>query len=180
MRPMPIDEIGGGKANTKLSIGGAVRYRGEEITLDELRAMPASNRNCLIENRMIQVYPKQVTFTRSVGHAPIPASQAPAADDLARMVIPRGFGKYDVIEGRVLAVGLTRDDAHRIAGTPVIPKSAEAERAPAAASPPKKKSKFKRGKQRYADKAPPPMPADVGPAAPRRQGDDDGANGPVE
>lgn len=74
LRPMPINEIGFGVVNRALTIGDKKMLRGEELSHGLLAAMPAANRNALIENRIILVYPKGVDVRRPEG-APAPVGR---------------------------------------------------------------------------------------------------------
>lgn len=157
-RPLTIDEIGGAKVARKIDMGGVARLRGEELTLEELRRMPTANRNALIENRIIEVWPRRVTFERGPAAAPVnPGGQ--------RHVYARGFGKYDVVEGTVLAQGLTREEADAMAGKQA--RAPDGIVAPKAKSPPTKKKRRKSGGAAVRKPAPPPP-------------DSEQNNGPIE
>lgn len=155
LRPMTIDQIGSGIVERAITIAGERKMRGHELTHDVLARMPAANRNALIENRFISVFPKSVTvLNRAVEHVPI-------ADGTGEMhVIAKGFGKWDVIQGTVLGSGLTREEANALAG-----KTAPVASEPAPAAPAKK------GKKRRAS------PGKRLPAKPPGEKQD---NGPVE
>jgi hypothetical protein len=125
-RPMPIGEISFGVVERKITIGDKTRLRGEELTYGELAAMRTANRNALIENRVISVFPKGVDVRRQQDGAVIVA--APIATDGAvpagqMHVIAKGFGKWDVIQGTIIASGLTKEAAQELAGK-AEPKSA--------------------------------------------------------
>ena len=115
-RPLRIDEIGAARASKTINTLGRTLRKGDEIPLDELRTW--RNRNVMIEKGYIEVWPKSVSFIRAA--AGLPAQPEPEDDDDAkqRIVMPRGFGKYCVIEGRIVADGITKDEADQIAGTP--------------------------------------------------------------
>lgn len=102
-------EIGGGIARRTFTSGGVRIVAGRRFSGDELRAMPAANRNSLIENRFIEVWPK-------VDAEPAADSQAePVATE--RFTVSRGFGKYDVVEGfRLNEAPLSKDEAVALAG----------------------------------------------------------------
>lgn len=179
IRPLRIEEIGGARVRQKLNSEGRAMYAGEEIPLDKLATW--CNRDKLIERGIIEVWPKNVSFLRQSPQAPVDDARADDADmtdvdegDLTMMVIPRGFGKYDVVEGREIAKGVTKDEAHAIAGTPRSPEPAAAPGLPA----PRRKTgaKHRRAKPRsrsHATAPEPKMPDGIGPKS-------DEPNGPVE
>ena len=188
IRPLRIDEIGGARFRQKQNVGGRERYAGEEIPLDELRSWLPINRDIMIQKGMIEVWAKNVTFTRPaqappgwrgeealdgprggsrssamLEHPDMPAKYR-EPDDVSRIIVPRGFGHYDVVEGRVLATNVTKEEAHAIAGTP---RAAVQPAAPAKAG-----RKAATNKPR-SQAEPPKMPDGVEPG-------DDEPNGPVE
>lgn len=166
IRPMHIDEIGGARARQTFFTAGRQMRRGEEIPLEQLRQWPTMNRNVMIEKGYIEVWPKSVSFSR-----PEPAVERddePEANT-QRIIVPRGFGRYDVIEGVVLASNVDKDRAHAIAGTPLAGQPAP----PAKAAPGRRRSGNPQGRPRAQDAVPPPMPAGVGPR------EDDESNGPI-
>lgn len=111
MRAPHPDHIGGGIVQQTFRTNGRSLFAGMKLTRDDLVKMPAQNRNALIEAGRIVVWP------RDAGATP---SAAPSAAGAQRFVSPRGFGKYDVIEGRkVNAEPVSREEAHALAGIPM-------------------------------------------------------------
>lgn len=114
LRPMRIEEIGFGRVSRALTVSGQILPRGTKLSHEVLARMPAANRNAMIENRYIEVFPKGVAV-REVGDTNVP-------DGAEAHVVPVGFGKYDVIVGNVVGAGLSREDADTLAKTfsPVV------------------------------------------------------------
>lgn len=113
MRPMHIDQIGGAQVYRAFRMGERYMRRGDAVTLDELRAMPAANRNVLIEKEFLRVWPKHAS-TESLGGAMVGRAE------VERIICPRGFGRYDVVEGKKLNdTPLSKEAAHALAGVPV-------------------------------------------------------------
>jgi hypothetical protein len=114
MRAPHIDQIGGGTVQRTFRMGLRQVFAGHKLTRDDLARMPTQNRNSLIETGHVIVWPRDA------------AVSAPAGTQ--RFVSPRGFGKYDVIEGRKLnAEALSREAAYELAGIP-MPDSTEAKK----------------------------------------------------
>lgn len=177
IRPMHIDEIGGAKARQSFFTAGRQVMRGEEIPLEQLRQWPTANRNVMIEKGYIEVWPKSVTFLRAP--AAIERDDEPDANT-QRIIVPRGFGRYDVIEGVVLAQNITKDEAHAIAGTPkpIVSELAPIARTAQQLEAPKQAGKrggSGAGRPRMRDQPEPKMPSGVKPRDPS-----DEPNGPIE
>jgi hypothetical protein len=83
------EDIGGAFVRRGFNRGGNHLKAGTKLTADEVRSIPMVNRRALAVSGALDVYP--VT----------PQTVAVPAD-LARFVIHRGAGMYDVIEGRKL------------------------------------------------------------------------------
>ena len=164
-RPMKVAEIGAAKVGQTFNAGGRKWMRNEEIPLDTLRSW--RNVPTMIEKGYIHAYPANVTVVHRNGlPAPNPVvwrEKPPFTDvpvsvpgddgDIRRIIISKGFGAYDVIEGRVLAKQVEKAEAHRIAGI-----SLEAEK-------PRKPVRTPEARSRApANKPPPAMPEGVGPA----------------
>ena len=95
MFTLPEHLIGGGYVRRKFNGLSA----GHHLNRDEIMAMPINNRRAAISLGMIDVYP-----------------QAPGGPG-ERFVVNRGFGKFDVIEGRKLnAEPVTKEAAEELAG----------------------------------------------------------------
>jgi hypothetical protein len=165
IRPLQPEEIGFGKVLRKLNVEGRSRMNGEIIDGDEIRSW--RNLRGLQETGQIACYPKHVTVThkeRPDEALRNPAVSAPSnvSSDTKRMVISKGFGAYDVIEGRMLANGVTKQEAHTIAGIPL-----EAEPPPRVRGRPRGRPPSSRPNapklRSHATAEPPAMPAGVGP-----------------
>ncbi len=88
-----INEIGGGVARRPFVIGAGYIRAGTELTLEQLKKMPAQNRTALIESGHIAVYPRASEFTE-------------------RFMVSLGGGKFNIVEGRVInEEPMTRDEA---------------------------------------------------------------------
>lgn len=160
-RPLTIDEIGGGRVARKISMGGVDLPRGHELTVDQLRAIPTANRNSMIENRIIEVWPKQTRHVARIGGV--------EGGELMKFAL--GVGEYCVVRGSIVATGLSAEDADAlIAGKP------EPAAAPAAAPKPRP---FSGAPARKAKRKSKPRPKR--PAPPSRGGTPaaDQNNGPV-
>lgn len=165
--PMKIEDIGSGRAERRVRINGRQCTRGDELSHADLASMATANRNAMIENRMITVFPKSVSVRGGFGAS----HQASAAIEGDYHVVAKGFGKYDVIRGTALLEGATKDAAAEFV-------AAERAKAPggaqaAASGPGKAKPKASKpgrkasGRRRRGTRPAPP------PAAP-------GDNGPIE
>jgi hypothetical protein len=165
VRPMNINDIDFGIVERAITIGEQKMMRGFELSHEVLARMPTANRNALIENRFISVFPKGVTVRRQDGAtmvaAPISSDGASAAGEMH--VIAKGFGKWDVIQGTIIAAGLTsKAEAQAVAGigqAPEAPVNQPAQASPA--SPPKRKRRASPG--RRLPPKPPGAPQDNGP-----------------
>lgn len=94
-----LDDIGGAVVRRTFQFDSRRMRTGDRLTRDEVIGMPAPNRNALIEKQYIDVLP------RDIGGA-----------GGERIVVNRGFGKFDVIEGRRLNTEpLTKDEAEALA-----------------------------------------------------------------
>jgi hypothetical protein len=162
IRALHIDEIGGARARQAFSSGGRTIRRGEEIPLDALRSWPTLNRNVMIEKGYIEVWPRSVAFLRQEITAPAAPEQLEDDDDARQLIkVPRGFGKFDVIEGRYVAESVSSDEADAIMGAPKIGRE---------------KPIFRKNNPRsraWATAPEPKMPMGIKPA-------DEEPNGPVE
>lgn len=157
-RPMPINEISFGVVERAIMVGDTKMLRGTELSHDVLARMPPANRNALIENRFISVFPKGVTVRHS---AAAPDVVVPVAEELREAqgemhIISKGFGKWDVVQGTLVGVGLSREEALAMAeksqarAAPVN-QTASTDAAPAA---PAKKGKRPRTSKRAPAAAP--------------------------
>ena len=92
MFTLPERLIGGGYVRRKFNGLSS----GHHLTREEIMAMPISNRRAAISLGMIDVYP-----------------QAPGGPG-ERFVVNRGFGKFDVIEGKKLNDDALDKDTARV------------------------------------------------------------------
>lgn len=109
MIPMHPNQIGGARVQRGFQLGGRRVLAGDTLTGDEVRGIRQSNRTALVESGYLLLWPKDA------GAGP---AQPPQGS--VRFIAPRGFGKYDVIEGRKLNdEPLTKEQAHELAGVPL-------------------------------------------------------------
>ena len=119
IRALHIDEIGGARARQAFSSGGRTIRRGEEIPLEALRSWPTLNRNVMIEKGYIEVWPRSVAFLRQEIAAPAAPEQLEDDEDAKQMMkFARGFGKFVVVQGRIVSDNVTSDEADAIMGSP--------------------------------------------------------------
>lgn len=106
MIPIHHSEIGGGRVERPFTMGGKLLARGTMLSGDDVRGIRAANRSSLIDRGYLRVWPKEA------------AAQQPQAGQAAeRFVIHSGFGRYNVVEGRVLnEQPLDKDSAYLLAG----------------------------------------------------------------
>lgn len=95
-------DIGGGIVTRTFRDGEIQRKSNDPktgfLTAAQIMAMPAANRQALIDKKYIAIYP------RTPGNA-------------ERFVIPAAFGKFEVIEGvRVTDAPVAKDQAYALAG----------------------------------------------------------------
>lgn len=119
--PIHPSNIGGGRVVRTFTnglISDKALLAGTTLTREQILKMPSANRNALIEKGYMMVWPPSSDT--------LPAAVAPRADATAgatphqRFVRPRGFGKYDVIEGVQLNDRpLSKDEAYPLAGLQV-------------------------------------------------------------
>jgi hypothetical protein len=97
-----IAEAGGAYVRRRFTFGTREMTTGDRLTAGELATIPLANLRALINTGKIELWPA----------AP---SQMFIAD---RFAVNRGFGKWDVIEGRKLNdTPLTREQAEALAAT---------------------------------------------------------------
>lgn len=104
--PMKIDDIGSGRVERRVKINGRERVRGDPLTHADLASMAVANRNAMIENRMITVFPKSVIVRGGFG-----AEATAAAVEGDYHAVAKGYSKYDVIKGVIVLEGATKDAA---------------------------------------------------------------------
>lgn len=92
-------DIGGARVRRAFTACGRRLVSGDLLTGDEVRSLPVANRNALIENRFLEIWPAGPTQGK-------------------RFLVHLGRGKYDVIEGRkVNAVSVTKEEAEALVAT---------------------------------------------------------------
>lgn len=100
------EDIGGAYVRRVFRMGDDFAKPGEPLTREQVLAFPQANRQALIDNKYIDVYP-------------------PAAAEGDLLIVSRGFGKYDVIQGRKLNIEpLTKEQAEAM--VPGAPPEADA------------------------------------------------------
>jgi hypothetical protein len=123
MRAMKIDEIEGAVVTFPFMSAGKYMRNGEWMSGAELAKMPISNRNSLQDKGYLYPIPKSALPHLSLGKEAAkdePQPQPPVAAASERFVINRGFGRFDVIEGRTVnASPLGKEAAHALAGIPM-------------------------------------------------------------
>lgn len=127
---------------------GVWHERGEELSRDFLLAMPQGNRDAMTGSNQIEIFPRSVAMKVK---GPV------AADGVGeKHRVTRGFGKYDVIQGVIIAQGLSKEDADKIvAGAPPESEPAPPEKRRQARSPTRRpKSASTRVKAKSAKKPP--------------------------
>jgi len=135
IRPLEPREIGSGIVKQKFNAGGRDRLAGEVITGDELRTWKPQNLRNLMEIGKIACYPASVSVAAPPAQRQVvdPKVSHPAdPEDISRIVVSKGFERFDVIEGRILARGVSKSEAHRIAGIPEAPAAARSSAVPTA------------------------------------------------
>lgn len=91
-------EIGGGVVRRRFTMNGESVVPGTKLSREEILAMPINNRNALIRNKNLDVYPP----------AAIPVG--------VRHVVHIGSGRFDVIVGvKLNDRALTREEADALA-----------------------------------------------------------------
>lgn len=158
MRPLPLEQIAGGRVTRPFNSPAIAQAKGlsgdripmtTELSLDELKLIPAANRNALIENNFIMVWPSGGTPIVANGVSSIPPVTGNVPPEgTKRHIVSRGFGKFDVIEGVVLSKDVSKDQATALAAAykpPVIQASAETPAAPRVRRERKKANKDRGG-----------------------------------
>lgn len=95
------------------SPAGVWHERGEELTRDFLLAMPQGNRDAMCGSNQIEIFPRSVAMKVK---GPV------AAEGVGeKHRVTRGFGKYDVIQGVIIAQGVTKEEADSIVAGELTP-----------------------------------------------------------
>lgn len=129
------------------SPAGNWHERGEELPRDFLLAMPQGNRDAMLGSNQIEIFPRSVE--RKI-KGPVAAEGVGEKHRVAR-----GVGKYDVIQGVIIAQDLSKEDADKIvAGAPLPDSQPTPENERQRRSPVRRpKSAAKRVKAKAAKKA---------------------------
>lgn len=102
MRAIRDEDIGGAIVTSAFRRGTEYVLRGTRLSREDVLAIRKPNRNSMIENGVISIYPL--------------AGESPGRAPVERHVISRGFGKFDVIEGRQLNdAPMSKEDAEELA-----------------------------------------------------------------
>lgn len=165
-RPMRLEDIGHGVAERAVKINGKQRVRGDALSHADLASMATANRNALIENRYISVFPKSVRVNGGMGAE----QQTVAAVEGDYHVVAKGFGDYAVIKGVTVLEKATKDDAAAFVAAEEAKTQAKAKDAAngsqEAAAP--KKARRKKGSGKRRQRKAPAAAAEPG------------ANGPID
>lgn len=143
---------------------------GAELTRDFLLAMPQGNRDAMVGSNQIEIFPRSVAMKVK---GPV------AADGVGeKHRVTRGFGKYDVIQGVIIAQGVTKEEADKI----IAGESTPAEQSPPegtrrAAPSTTRRRPAKRAVKRVAAKEAKKPPRTAKRRAPRGEAQ---VNGPIE
>lgn len=110
-------EIGGGLALRGFNRGTGFIKAGTQLSAELINSIPFSNRRSMIDRGIIAVHPP----------IPVPEKSSITATGPVRMLVDRGFGKFDVVAGTIINdAPLTKADALALAGfdpEPDAPKS---------------------------------------------------------
>ena len=111
MRAIHISQIEGAIVTFPFYAAGKYVKNGEWLDHETLARMPISNRNSLQDKGYIYPVPKAAVAAMSARAVP------PVPEATERHVVSRGFGRFDVIEGRVVNdKPLGKEAAHAMAG----------------------------------------------------------------
>ena len=114
MGPTHPDNIGGGRVARAFNLGSRRLLAGTVLSRDEILSMAYLNRNALIEKGLLVIWPPQSGQGSTAAGAALAAGTATSGE---RFVVPLGFGRYDVVQGRKLNDGpIGREDAYNLAG----------------------------------------------------------------
>ena len=95
---LPAHQIGGAYVRRRVTIGTETRGPGDTLTREEVLEIPASNRNAMLNLKIIELFPS-----------------APRPEGARRYAVHMGMGKWDVIEGwKLNDEPLTREDAEKL------------------------------------------------------------------
>ena len=113
MGPTHPDNIGGGRVSRAFNFGSRRLLAGTVLSRDEILSMAYLNRNALIEKGLLVIWPPQSRQGAASEGQPAIGGQTSGE----RFVVPLGFGRYDVVQGRKLNDGpIGREDAYNLAG----------------------------------------------------------------
>lgn len=155
------------------SPAGKWHERGEELTRDFLLSMPQGNRDAMMGSNQIEIFPRSVAMKVK--------GPVAAAGVGEKHRVTRGFGKYDVIQGTIIAQGVTKEEADKIVAGETLPADKPPPERKRRAAPsttrrrPKRAATKRAAKRTVAKAAKPPRVAKR--RAPRGEAQ---ANGPIE
>ena len=103
LSPNALKDSGGARVYKDIKHKTGVWKAGTILSLSELNSIAPANLRALITAGSIGVFPKQ----------DIPTSQRTPRDEDAKLhIVSKGFGKFDVLEGKILnAKDLTKEEA---------------------------------------------------------------------
>lgn len=168
-KPLSLDQMSHGIVNRKVTINGKPRVGGDPLSHADLASIAIANRNAMIENRFITVFPKSAMRG-------VPAQTLMAIEG-THHIFALGFNRYAVVKGVMLRDDLVgQDEAAKFVAQQETKTAAPKETKPAsraAASPaggkkPRRKAASSRRRRRVA-----------APAAPAPAPDGEQPNGPV-
>lgn len=109
MIPLRPEQIGGARVQRAFKFGERRLVHGDTLTGDQVRSIRPTNRSSLVDKGYLMLWPKGQN------------ESVPGAAEVERHVVARGFGRYDVIEGRKLNTEglLTKEEAYALAGKPM-------------------------------------------------------------
>jgi hypothetical protein len=143
MQRISEDNIGFAIVKRRFESAGRVFTSGEELDRDFLLRMPRGNRDAMSDSKQIEIYPRAVQRNGAVV----------AQGELHMRAA--GIGTYDVIQGTIVATGVTKDAAQALidagAKKPATTKKNAQEAAPAK-SKRKPAKRAKRAKKKQAAK----------------------------
>lgn len=95
------------------SPAGVWHERGEELPRDFLLAMPQGNRDAMAGSNQIEIFPRSVAMKVKGPVAAVGVGE--------KHRVTRGFGKYDVIQGVIIAQGVSKEEADKIIAGETLP-----------------------------------------------------------
>ena len=100
-----MNDIGGAIVRRPFTLADGYVKAGHVFNEEEVRSWAPGNRRALVSGGFVQIYPKLGGPVLSA------AATSGALPALERHAVHRGMGKYDVIEGFVVATSVSKDAA---------------------------------------------------------------------